>query len=63
MTMYINSQLKGRIPEIKHKTDEWHVWDFLFTGFRMRSGLVVECWTRDRGVVGSGLTGVTALCP
>ena len=24
---------------------------------------VVECLTRDRGVVGSSFTGVTALCP
>ena len=28
-----------------------------------RSGLVVECLTRDRGAAGSNLTGVTALCP
>ena len=28
-----------------------------------RSGSVVECLTRDRGAAGSGLTGVTALCP
>ena len=28
-----------------------------------RSGLVVECLTRDRGSAGSSLTGVTALCP
>ena len=27
------------------------------------SGSVVECLTRDRGVAGSGLTVVTALCP
>ena len=27
------------------------------------SGSVVECLTRDRGAVGSSLTGVTALCP
>ena len=26
-------------------------------------GSVVECLTRDRGVTGSSLTGVTALCP
>ena len=30
---------------------------------RKRSGSVVECLTWDRGVVGSSLTGVTALCP
>ena len=30
---------------------------------RERSGSVLECLTRDRGVVGSSLTGVTALCP
>ena len=24
---------------------------------------MVECLTRDRGAAGSGLTGVTALCP
>ena len=29
---------------------------------RERSGSVVECLTRDRGAVGSSLTGVTALC-
>ena len=29
---------------------------------RERSGLVVECLTRDRGAAGSSLTGVTALC-
>ena len=28
---------------------------------RERSGSVVECLTRDRGVTGSSLTGVTAL--
>ena len=28
---------------------------------RERSGLVVECLTRDRGAAGSSLTGVTAL--
>ena len=28
-----------------------------------RSGSVVECLTRDRGAVGSSLTGVTVLCP
>ena len=28
-----------------------------------RSGSVVECSTQDRGVVGSSLTSVTALCP
>ena len=28
-----------------------------------RSGSVVECLTRDRGVAGSSLTGVTVLCP
>ena len=26
-------------------------------------GSVVECLTRDRGVVGSSLTGGTVLCP
>ena len=26
-------------------------------------GSVVECWTRDQGVVGSRLKGGTALCP
>ena len=30
---------------------------------RERSGSVVECLTRDRGVAGSSLTSVTALCP
>ena len=30
--------------------------------FAQRSGSVVECLTRDRGAVGSSLTGVTALC-
>ena len=29
---------------------------------REGSGSVVECLTRDRGAVGSSLTGVTALC-
>ena len=33
----------------------------LSSGFRERSGSVVECLTRDRGAVGSSLTGVTAL--
>ena len=28
-----------------------------------RSGLVVECLTRDRGAAGLSLIGVTALCP
>ena len=28
---------------------------------RERNGSVVECLTRDRGVVGSSLTGITAL--
>ena len=28
-----------------------------------RGGSVVECSTRDRGIVGSSLTGVTVLCP
>ena len=31
--------------------------------FRERSGSVVECLTQDCGVVGSSLTGITALCP
>ena len=30
---------------------------------RERSGSVVECLTRDRGAVGSSLTGVTVLWP
>ena len=30
---------------------------------RERSGSVVECLTRDRGVAGLSRTGVTALCP
>ena len=30
---------------------------------RERSGLVVECLTRDPVAAGSSLTGVTALCP
>ena len=29
----------------------------------MRSGSVVECLTRDRGIAGLSLTGTTALCP
>ena len=40
-------------------------WPF-YTGFtRVRSGsvTVVEYLTRDREVLGSSLTGVTALCP
>ena len=28
-----------------------------------RSGPVVECLTRDRGVAGSSFNGITALCP
>ena len=31
------------------------------TGYRERSGSVVECLTQDRRAAGSGLTGVTAL--
>ena len=31
------------------------------SGSRERSGSMVECLTRDRGVAGSSLTGVTAL--
>ena len=27
------------------------------------NGAVVECLTRDRGAVGSSLTGITMLCP
>ena len=30
---------------------------------RERSGSVIECLTRDRGVSCSSLSGVTALCP
>ena len=30
---------------------------------RERSGLVVECLTRDQGAAGLSLTGVTVLCP
>ena len=30
---------------------------------RKGSGSVVECFTPDRGVAGSSLTGVAALCP
>ena len=30
---------------------------------RERRGSMVECLTRDRGVSGSSLTGVTELCP
>ena len=28
-----------------------------------QSGLVVECFSRDRGVAGSSLTSITVLCP
>ena len=31
--------------------------------YKERSGLVVECLTRDRRAAGSSLTDVTALCP
>ena len=37
---------------------EW----LLYTGFKERSGSVVECLTRDRRAGGSSLTGVTVLC-
>ena len=30
---------------------------------RERSGSVVECLTQDRGVAGSSLNSITALCP
>ena len=33
-----------------------------FLGYE-RSGSMVECLTRDQGALGSGLIGVTALCP
>ena len=33
------------------------------TCWRERSGSVVECLTRDLGVVGSSLTSFTGLCP
>ena len=33
----------------------------LQTVYKVKIGLVIECLTRDRGVVGSRLTGVTAL--
>ena len=36
---------------------------FVIVSCRVRSGLVVECLTQDRGAVGSSLTGVTVLCP
>ena len=36
---------------------------FYCTILRERSGSVVVCLTRDRGVAGSSLTGVSALCP
>ena len=44
----------------------WKIWKTLSTNYmwtRERSGSVVECLTRDRGAVGSNLTGITALCP
>ena len=31
--------------------------------YRERSGSVIECFARDRGAVGSSLTGITTLCP
>ena len=33
------------------------------TKHKERSGSVVECLTRDRGVAGLSHTGVTAFCP
>ena len=33
----------------------------LFMTWRYRSGSVVECLTRDRGVVGSSLSGITVM--
>ena len=35
----------------------------LYIKVREHSESVVECLTRDRGAVGSSLTGVTVLCP
>ena len=35
----------------------------IFRNFRERSGSVIECMFRDRGVVGSSLTDFTTLCP
>ena len=31
--------------------------------WRERSGSVIECLTQEREAAGSGLTGVTTLCP
>ena len=36
---------------------------FFMLFYRECSGSVVECWTHDRGDVGSSLTGATALYP
>ena len=41
------------ITRVRHK----------FETVKERSGSVVECLTPDRGIVGSNLTGVTALRP
>ena len=43
------------------KSIKQEIFNFLLIGLGERSGSVVECLTRDRGAVGSSLTGVTAL--
>ena len=40
-----------------------NIWTHWRGGCGEGSGSVVECLTRDRGVAGSSLTGITALCP
>ena len=42
---------------------EWPLKTCFTVNGRERSGSVVECSTRERGVMGSSLTGVTVLCP
>ena len=60
-------------PMYKYQTEYSHVYISAQCGYnkflqsfvicRERSGSVVECLTRDRGAVGSSLTGFSALCP
>ena len=69
---YHNSlESQGLISNDQNAREEWIFFLFTFNfcnwtstqEFKVRSGSVLECLTRDRRAAGSSLTGVTALCP
>ena len=60
--LYIDNVFGGKQNMWQLSYNLFGVYLHLITFYnRERSGSVVECFTRDRGVAGSSLTGVTAL--